>query len=241
LRIKMNKTGENNFIPGELNVKYPVKDQEDGEGYITGEIKEGSIGLIAIQEWWGLNKSLTITCDKLAAAGGWVVLTPDLYRGKVAKNHEEAGHYLGGLDWPGAVANILSAVHFLKSKGCKKVAVMGFCAGGALTIAACASSQDIDAGIPFYGVPDFKYFNPELIKCPILAHFGEHDKAKGFSDITAKQNLEERLKKGNVKHEIKTWDADHAFMNQDGANYKPDIAKAALDLTVEWIKEQFKN
>ena len=35
-----------------------------------------------------------------------VVLVPDLYRGKVATNHEDAGHLMGDLDWKGAVDDI---------------------------------------------------------------------------------------------------------------------------------------
>jgi carboxymethylenebutenolidase len=55
---------------------------------------------------------------------------PDLYRGKVATNHEQAGHYFNDLDWQGAIMDIQGAVNFLRSKGCLKVGVTGFCMGG---------------------------------------------------------------------------------------------------------------
>lgn len=51
----------------------------------------------------------------------------DIYRGKCAKNREEAGHLIGGLDWQGAVADIIGNVKYLKSTGCTKVGVLGFC------------------------------------------------------------------------------------------------------------------
>jgi carboxymethylenebutenolidase len=44
-----------------------------------------------IQEWWGLNKALCITTDNWANQG-FAVLAVDMYRGKSAKNREEAGH-----------------------------------------------------------------------------------------------------------------------------------------------------
>ncbi len=237
----MDSLPENLTKAGEHNVKYPVKGQDDGQGYITSEPKEGSIGVVMIQEWWGMNKSITITADKFAQAGGFVVLTPDLYRGKVAQNREEAGHCLKGLDWPGAIGNVDGAVQYLKSKGCKKVGVVGFCMGGALTIASAANLSDIDAAVAFYGVPDLSSLPIDKIKCPIIAHFAEKDQAKGFSDITAKENLEAAFKKGNVNHEIKTWEGvDHAFLNQDGPNYDADVAKQALDQTVEWFKAKLQ-
>lgn len=35
-----------------------------------------------------------------------MALVPDLYRGKVAIDHETAGHYMNDLDWPGAIHDI---------------------------------------------------------------------------------------------------------------------------------------
>lgn len=228
---------ENLTKAGEHNVKYSIKGQEDGQGYITSEPKEGSIGIVMIQEWWGMNKSITITANSFAKSGGFVVLTPDLYRGKVAQNREEAGHCLKGLDWPGAIGNIDGAVQYLKSKGCKKVGIVGFCMGGALVIAAAANCHDIDAAVSFYGVPDLSSVPVEKIQCPIIAHFAEKDQAKGFSDSTARDNLDAALKKGGVKYEIKTWEGvDHAFMNQDGPNYNAETCKQAHDQTVDWFK-----
>ena len=46
-----------------------------------------------------------------------VTLVPDLYRGKVATDHETAGHYMSDLDWPGAVKDIAGAAKYLKEKG----------------------------------------------------------------------------------------------------------------------------
>ena len=37
------------------------------------------------------------------AAKGYRTLVPDLYRGKVATDHEEAGHLMNDLDWQGGV------------------------------------------------------------------------------------------------------------------------------------------
>ena len=41
--------------------------------------------------------------------------------------------------------------------------------GGALTLAALADGAAVDAGAPFYGIPDGRYFDVTKIKAPLLA------------------------------------------------------------------------
>jgi len=59
--------------------------------------------------------------------------------------------------------------------------------GGALALAAMADGASIDAGAPFYGIPDGRYFDVTKIKAPICAQFGDLDKHKGFADPGAAQ------------------------------------------------------
>ena len=68
-----------------------------------------------------MNEQIKQEAKDIGNMGNFVTLVPDLYRGKVAKDREEAGHLLAGLDWPGAVADIKGAAEFLLSKGCTKV------------------------------------------------------------------------------------------------------------------------
>ena len=81
-----------------------------------------------IQEWWGLNESLCITADRFASEG-YQVVVPDIYRGKCAKDREEAGHLMGGLDWKGAISDIAGAKKFLEEKHCKKSGHLRFLYG----------------------------------------------------------------------------------------------------------------
>lgn len=62
--------------------------------------------------------------------------------------------------------------------------------GGALTIAAMTASSEIDAGAPFYGVPDLKTWDVSNIKCPVFSIFAENDKAMGFSDPETAKKFE---------------------------------------------------
>ena len=76
---------------------------------------------------------------------------------------------MNGLDWAGAVADVSAAAAFLRSKGCKKVGLTGFCMGGALTIAVLTLDPLFDAGAPFYGIPPLEKYDLSKIKIPILA------------------------------------------------------------------------
>src|ERR1035437_5221482 len=109
-------------------------------------------GFVVIQEWWGLNDQIKMTADRLAEAG-YRALVPDFYRGKVTTAADEANHLMTNLNFPYAAGqDIRGAVQYLKTSS-KKVAVGGFCMGGALTILAAVRVPEMDAGACFYGIP----------------------------------------------------------------------------------------
>jgi carboxymethylenebutenolidase len=72
-----------------------------------------------------------------------------------------------------------------------------------------------------------------------MAHFGELDDAKGFSDVATAHNLEAEFKKHSKQIELVIWPgAQHAFMNRDNLNrYNPDIAKQAREKTVSFLRK----
>lgn len=55
--------------------------------------------------------------------------------------------------------------------------------GGALTFAALSSISGWKAGGAFYGIPDLNVFRLDKITAKVIAHFGELDALKGFSDV----------------------------------------------------------
>jgi len=87
-------------------------------GYLAGP-ENATMGLVIIQEWWGLNDQMKSVVDR-AGKEGFRALIPDLYRGKVANNTEEAGHLMSNLNWGAAILDVAGAVAYLKKLGCKK-------------------------------------------------------------------------------------------------------------------------
>jgi carboxymethylenebutenolidase len=59
-------------------------------GYLVRPEGDGPFpGVVVIQEWWGLNDQIKGVANRLAEQG-FAALTPDLYRGKVAQEPDEA-------------------------------------------------------------------------------------------------------------------------------------------------------
>ena len=74
--------------------------------FIKGKDSTSTRGLVVLQEWWGLNQQIQDEAKEIAEQGDFVALVPDLYRGELATDNEEAGHLMNNLDWPGAVKDI---------------------------------------------------------------------------------------------------------------------------------------
>ena len=195
------------------------------------------VGLVVVQEWWGLNEWMKTITEKFASSGVAAVC-PDLYHGKVANNEKEASHLMSHLDWDEALGELQSAVDWLKTeKKVEKVVVMGFCMGGALTISAGACLKNLDGGACFYGVPPSTVALPKNITCKMQFHFGELDECKGFSDQEVAHKLEREVKTANVPYEFFHYpQCKHAFMNQLRPNYNQQAADVAFERVLLFCK-----
>lgn len=50
---------------------------------LVGDPSVTKRGVVVLQEWWGMNKQIQDEAKQIAAMGPFVVIVPDLYRGKV--------------------------------------------------------------------------------------------------------------------------------------------------------------
>ena len=159
---------------------------------------------------------------------------PDLYRGKVAIDHETAGHYAHNLDWQGAVLDIQGSVNYLRSVGVEKIGIVGFCMGGALALAASVLVENLNAAVPFYGISGLA--DPGQAKVPLQLHFGTADSLKEVSDSEAQEKLENRLKETNRVYEFFRYKgAEHAFANETNVkNYNKEYADLAHQRSLEF-------
>ncbi len=217
------------------SISFPRSDGESCPGYLATPSDEDAPGLVVIQEWWGVNGQIKKTADRFAAAG-FRVLVPDLYRGRIAGDGDEASHMMDNLDWAGAVSDIAGAVAYLKTGG-QKVGVVGFCMGGALTILAGINVPAADAIVCFYGIPPAEAADPQKITMPMLCHFATED---DWCDAPASEGLETSLKAGNVEYELFRYPGtQHAFFNEARPEvFNADAAELAFDRSLDFFKSK---
>jgi len=224
---------------------------------LIGGAAPSSPAVIVIQEWWGITEQIKEHALRIAGEG-YRVLIPDIYKGKVGVDTEEASHLMSTLDFPAAVKEIAAAASFLKAEGAPKVGVVGFCMGGALTMGSLAASDDLICGAPFYGVNFGLFDTKALAGKPVQGHFGRLDSMAGFSDPATALKLEADLKAANnANAEVFVYDdVGHAFMNdkpapfesfearQESMNfppYKPATAALAWSRLIDFFGKHLKS
>jgi carboxymethylenebutenolidase len=212
-------------------IEFARPDGGKTKGYLA-VAGQGRPGLVVIQEWWGLNDQICGVADRFARAG-YNALAPDLYKGRLTALPDEANHLMSGLDFPDATHQDLrgAAQHLAGQSG--KVGVMGFCMGGALTIAAAVHVPEVAAGVCFYGIPPASFADPTKIKIPFQGHFANQD---DWCTPAAVNDLEKAMKSAGAAPEIFRYDAAHAFFNERSAAYNIDCANRAWERMNGFLK-----
>jgi carboxymethylenebutenolidase len=201
------------------------------KGYLA-TAGQGRPGVVVIQEWWGLNDQICGVADRFARAG-YNALAPDLYKGRLTADPDEANHLMTGLDFADAThQDLRGAAQHLKTQS-SRVAVMGYCMGGALTIAAAVHVPEVDAAVCFYGIPPKDFADPAKIRVPLQGHFANQD---DWCTPAAVDELERTLNTAGIPHEIYRYDAAHAFANERSAAYNVAAANQAWDRMSAFLK-----
>lgn len=206
----------------------PVVKFGEGQGYLATPKGAGKhAAVIVIQEWWGLDHWIREQADRFAGQG-YVALAPDLYRGKVAKDPDEAHELMRGMPEDRAMADLKAAFAYLATRedvDPERIGVIGWCMGGGYALALATSEPRVRATVMNYGrlVTDQNAITK--IGGPILGNFGAADRGIPAEDVKAfGANLTKYGKLGDIKlYE----GAGHAFMNPN--NKQGYDAAAAQD------------
>jgi len=214
-------------------IEFARPDGGKSKGYLA-TAGQGRPGVVVIQEWWGLNDQICGMADRFARAG-CNALAPDLYKGRLTTEPDEANHLMTGLDFADATHQDLrgAARHLQAQSG--RVAVMGYCMGGALTIAAAVHVPEFSAGVCFYGIPPKAFADPAKIHISLQGHFANKD---DWCTPAAVDDLERTLKAAGVTHEIYRYDAAHAFANERSAAYDVACANQAWERMAAFLGAQ---
>lgn len=217
-----------------------------GHGYIAVPDggSEGSIGVLVIQEWWGLVDQTRHTCDRLARAG-FTALAPDLYHGTAVPLTEpdEAATQMMALSMESAGRDLSGAVDELARRtGRPGIGVVGFCMGGGLALVlACQRPDAVRAVVPAYGVIPWPDARPDYdaLDAAVLIHAAGLD---GMFSPDAARALETELVGLGKEVSLHVYSGvDHAFFNED----RPEVYdQASADLlwerTVAFLREHLR-
>ena len=218
--------------PAGQSLSFPRPDGQSAPGHAFAAADPKAPAIVLIQEWWGINEQIRGVARRLRDAG-YNVLIPDLYRGKLATASDEAQHLMSSLDFPDALfQDLAGAVRFTRQHH-GKVAVMGFCMGGALALAAAVHLDDLAAAVCFYGIPPEQLADPSKLRVPLLAHFADHDDWCTPARVHA---LETQLRHTTTEYELHRYSAQHAFFNEARPEvYDPQAATTAWRRTLAFL------
>lgn len=194
------------------------------KAYVTLPEGESSAAVLLIQEWWGVNDHIRDIAGRYAAEG-YICVAPDLYRGKVTGDAEEASKLMHALKVEDGIATISSAVEETRRRyNVSRMGITGYCMGGTFALQAACDLPELDASAPFYGdIPDEETLS--RLKVPTLFIAGERDQWISPEKV---DGLKEAARKYNLPVEVVSYDADHAFFNDTRPEvYNPTAAQDA--------------
>ncbi|MAF84821.1 MAG: dienelactone hydrolase family protein [Gammaproteobacteria bacterium] len=187
-------------------------------------------GIVIVQEIFGITDHIRRVTDQYAKHG-YLAIAPSLFdrvRPDIVldySNIDEGRSIMMGLDQNQVVTDIKASVGAAQKAG--KVAVIGYCWGGAIAdLAACR--LEIDAAVAYYGRMIVDWLD-EQPRCPTIYHFGA-------KDPLIPQDVIEKISHARADNPSYVYaDAGHGFNCDEREDFEPVSAKLALDRTLEFL------
>ncbi len=209
-----------------------AKDGHIVDLYVAKPKSEAVATVIVLQEIFGITDHIQAICQQYATHG-FLAIAPALFD-RIKKNivldyssFAEGRDYKMQLQDEQVLLDIAASAATAEND--LKVAVIGFCFGGALSYLA-STRLNLDCAISYYGggIAE-KYINQKPL-CPIMYHFGALDPIIPSTDVAAIQSNHPE----GVFHIYE--DAGHGFNCSDRRDYHSESAKIAFARSLEFLK-----
>jgi carboxymethylenebutenolidase len=209
-----------------------AKDGHIVDLYVAKPKSEAVATVIVLQEIFGITDHIQAICQQYATHG-FLAIAPALFD-RIKKNIvldyssiEEGRDYKMQLQDEQVLLDIAAAAATAEND--LKVAVIGFCFGGALSYLA-STRLNLNCAISYYGggIAE-KYINQNPL-CPIMYHFGALDPIIPSTDVAAIQSNHPE----GVFHIYDN--AGHGFNCSDRRDYHSESAKIAFARSLEFLK-----
>jgi carboxymethylenebutenolidase len=201
----------------------------------AGAASATKAAVILIHEWWGINDHIRDIAGRYAAEG-FVCVAPDLFRGKTARDTQEASRLMQELKIEDGLDIIRRAIAETQSAyGVSKVCITGYCMGGTFALRAACEIETLGAAAPFYGdIPEEETLAQLSVQTLFIA-----GKLDNWINPAKVKGLEDAARKYNLPVEVVSYDADHAFFNDTRPEvYHPVAAQDAWQRVLKLFREQ---
>jgi carboxymethylenebutenolidase len=193
-------------------------------------------GVLVIHENRGLNPHIEDVTRRVAL-DGYLAFAPDALfpLGGYPGTEDEARKLFPTLDQTKTREDFVAATEWLMKhqEGTGKVAVVGFCYGGAMSFNMATRVPMLSGAVPFYGTaPDPAL--AENVKAPLLVHFAEMDERVNKTWPP----FEAALKTAGATYEAHTYPGtQHGFNNDTTPRYDAKAAELAWSRTMAFFKK----
>jgi len=204
----------------------------DGQttAYVATPDTDTKKSVLIIQEYWGVNDHIKDIAG-LYANEGFIAIAPDLYRGKIAKDKNEASDLMASLKLEDGLATIRAAIEERMEKyGAMHFGINGFCMGGTYALRAACELEGISAAAPFYGdIPPEEVL--KKLTAPTIFVSATQD---AWINPQKVATLEGIVEKYELPVTVAKYEADHAFFNDQRPEvYNEAAAKDAWAQVIE--------
>lgn len=187
-------------------------------GYLArnGRLDGERPAVLVVHEWWGQTDYIRQRTEQLAALG-YVALAVDMYGdARTATHPDEAGEFSQSVmsDWPGARRNLEAAIEALRGESGvdeARMAIVGYCFGGAVALNAALDGMAFDAAISFHGSPAQVVESPSHFDGRVVIQNGLDDRMVEQSALASLMEAFESVETDATL--VQYPDAMHAFTN----------------------------
>ena len=230
-------------------VKIPTADGEIPAYRAMPTAKGPHSVVLVVQEIFGVHEHIKDVCRRFAKQG-YCAIAPELYarQGDVSKYtdyRDIMSNVVSNVPDAQVMADLDATVRWAGGHGgdAKRVAVTGFCWGGRIVWLYAAHSNDLKAGVAWYGridgtrnelQPKYPIDVAAKLKAPVLGLYGGKDDGIPMADV---EKMQAALAGAKSPSKIVVFpDAPHGFNADYRPSYRPETAKEAWQQCLAWFK-----
>lgn len=199
---------------------------------------DAKAGIVLVHDWFGVSPAYLGAAERLAKQG-YRVVAVDLYGGRHATTHEEAGTLMNAVDATVAGEEVDAAIRLLADRP-RKLAIMGFSMGARPAFAAALRNKAIAATVIWYGETVNDAARLKNLSGPALLVVGSKDGSAADNAAAFSKAADT----AGAKAEIHIYPGDeHAFAQplfNQGRTYDAVAAESAWHLSEDFLQRQLR-